>query len=158
MSSVYSFIRLCRHFLEIPACSPLKLWASCRWLAFKFSPFFFARMCPEFFSQYLHCSWSFYTRQHLSSAAGPCVAAIGTTGLSHQPSPLLCMSPTPPPPYFPFPVFCISSSTLRVSCQLCLAMVSLLGSPYHTSPMSCLSAPSLFPAILILSFNPPACD
>lgn len=31
------------------------------------------------------------------------------------------------------PVFSIPSSALHVSCQLCLAMVSLLGSPYHTS-------------------------
>lgn len=97
---------------------------------------------------------SLHRRQHLCAASGLSVAAVGAAGLSHHTLfPLLlvvslfhCL---------PVPVSCIASSTLHVSCQLCFAAVSLLGSQNHTSSNElsfCFR--SLLPHSLSLSFNP----
>lgn len=71
-------------------------------------------------------------RQHLCAASGLSVAAVGAAGLSHHTLfPLLLVVSLFHRP--PVPVSCIASSTLHVSCQLCFAAVSLLGSQNHTS-------------------------
>lgn len=61
------------------------------------------------------------------------------------------------------PVFCIASSTLHVSCQLCFALVSLLGSPKHTSSNElsvCSPSVSCHSPLLSCSlyFHPPASE
>lgn len=59
--------------------------------------------------------------------------ALGAAGLSHHTLfPLLLVVPLFL--HLPVPVSCIASSTLHVSCHLCFAAVSLLGSRNHTSP------------------------
>lgn len=101
------------------------------------------RIGPENGSEILPCELGL--RQHLSASAGLCVAATGTARLSYCTlSPLLLV------PYHPHHIsfLCIPSSSLHVSCQLCLARVSSLGSSYHTSTTSCLSASSLSFAVL----------
>lgn len=117
-----------------------------------------AWMCPRFLSLSLGDS------QHLSAAAGLSVAAVGTclAVTSHPRPSAACLSPLSLS--LPLPVFRIPSSTLHVACQLCLAMVSLLGRPNHTSsdglsvcspPVSLSSSLSPFSS---LSFNPPASE
>lgn len=75
---------------------------------------------------------SLQRRQHLCAASGLSVAAVGAAGLSHHTLfPLLLVVSLFH--RLPVPVSCIASSTLHVSCQLCFAAVSLLGSQNHTS-------------------------
>lgn len=71
-------------------------------------------------------------RQPPCAASGLSVAAVGAAGLSHHTLfPLLLVVSLFH--RLPVPVSCIASSTLHVSCQLCFAAVSLLGSQNHTS-------------------------
>lgn len=75
---------------------------------------------------------SLQRRQHLCAASGLSVAAVGAAGLSHHTLfPLLLVVSLFH--RLPVPVSCIASSTLHVSCHLCFAAVSLLGSQNHTS-------------------------
>lgn len=107
--------------------------------------------------QTLHVSCSFHTRQHLSTACGLCMAAIGTTGLSHHTFFPLFLSLTTPT-ISPSP--CLQLLLFKSPCVLSVVFGNgvITGQTIsHFLPWVVCLLPLSFPPLFSLSFYPP-CD